>query len=132
MARIVADFTLDAARVKKKPIRDLGRFGTWIARKIETKETRLDIRLPDYSDAVIGTATMPSMKVDIRNGHTNRLDFDSHLSLAAAEPIRAAAREWLDGSIHTIRLDASADVDIKSGIFALGRQHISQSLGFDG
>ena len=129
-ATISADLAMDASRVQRKSVRDLGRLGTWIARKVESKETLVTVRLPEYSDLVVGTAVAPAVVLDIRNGHTTSVAFNSHLTLVEAEPIRAAARQWLDGGLQTIIFDAEANVELKSGLFPLGRQHIAQSLSF--
>lgn len=130
-AKISADLTMDASRVQRKSIRDLGRFGTWIARKVESKETLLTVRLPEYSNMVVGTAVAPAVVLDIRNGHTTSLTFDSHLTLVEAEPIRAAARQWLNGELENIVFNAEAHVELKSGLLPLGRQQIAQSLSFE-
>lgn len=129
-ARIQGDFTMDAAKVKKKPVRDLGRFGTWIAREVESGQSHVDITLPDYGDVVLGTAVIPRMKVDIRNGHTTHVDFLSDLSPGSVDGIRRIAKDWVDGKLGQLRVIGTASLPLKSGLVNLGMQTISQSMTF--
>ncbi|KAI9855177.1 MAG: hypothetical protein M1830_006481, partial [Pleopsidium flavum] len=131
-ARIQGNFMLDAGRVQKKAVRDLGRAGTWIAKAVESRESQVEVYLPEYGDVLLGTATAPSMVVDIRNGHTTHIDFVSDLEPGDVDGIRQIANDWLDGRLGQLRVKGKADVRLKSGIFNLGTQSISESLVFEG
>ncbi|KAL8697040.1 MAG: hypothetical protein Q9201_007342, partial [Fulgogasparrea decipioides] len=129
-ARIQGDFTMDASKVRKKPVRDLGRAATWIAKAVESNPTAVKVYLPEYGDVLLGSADVPPIVVDIRNGHTTHLDFVSDLNAGALDGIRRIANDWLDGRLAQLRVRADADVKIKSGIFSLGAQTLSESLVF--
>lgn len=129
-ARVQGDFTMDAAKVKKKSVRDLGRFGTWIAREVESGESHVKVTLPDYSSLVLGTAVIPPMKVDIRNGHTTHVDFLTDLGPGSVDAIRKIAKDWLDGKLDQLRVIGTASLPLKSGLFKLGTQTISQAMTF--
>lgn len=131
-ARIQGDFKMDASKVHKKPVRDLGRAGTWIARAVESKPTTVEVYLPEYGNVLLGSADVPSITVDIRNGHTTHLDFISELTAGDLDGIRRIANDWLDGSLHQLRVRGNADVSVKSGIFSLGTQTLSQDILFQG
>lgn len=131
-ARIQGNFMLDAAKVHQKPVRDLGRAGTWIAKAVESKESQVKVYLPEYGNVLLGTATVPSMVVDIRNGHTTHIDFVSDLEPGDIDGIRRIANDWLDGRLGQLRVQGKADVHLKSGLFSLGTQRISESLVFEG
>lgn len=131
-ARVQGDFTMDASKVNKKPTRDLGRFGTWIARKVETGESTVEVSLPEYANVILGTATVPSIKVDVRNTHTTHIDFLTDLQPGDVDGIRRIAKDWLDGTLSELRVNGKASVPIKSGLFSFGTQTISQSLLFAG
>ncbi|KAL8748432.1 MAG: hypothetical protein Q9184_007307, partial [Pyrenodesmia sp. 2 TL-2023] len=129
-ARIQGNFRLDASKVHKKSVRDLGRAGTWIARAVESKPTRVDVFLPEYGDVLLGSADVPRIVLDIRNGHTTHLDFVSDLAAGDIDGIRRIADDWLDGRLGQLRVRGNADVSIKSGIFGLGTQSISNEIVF--
>jgi hypothetical protein len=74
-ARVQALFRMDASRVKNKHVRNIGRFGTWIAREVESQESKVEVYLPEYGNILVGTAAVPRVVVDIQNGHTTAIDF---------------------------------------------------------
>lgn len=131
-ARVAGDFTMDASKVGKKSVRDIGRFGTWIARKVETGNADLKVSLPEYGNVVLGTAEIPHLTVDVRNGHTTHVDFLTDLHPGDVDGIRRIATDWLDGRLGQLRVIGVASVPLKSGLFSLGRQTISQTLLFAG
>jgi hypothetical protein len=131
-ARIQANFRMDASRVKNKDVRNIGRFGTWIARAVETKETNVEVYLPELGNILVGTAAIPPITVDIRNGHTTAIDFLSDLQPGDIERMRQVANDWLEGRLGTLRVLGKADVGLKSGLISLGTQSISESLEFEG
>lgn len=130
-ARIQGNFWIDASRVQRKAIRDLGRFGTWIAREAETGESDVEVSLPEYGNVVLGTAQVPGIKVDIRNGHTTHVDVVSDLEPGNKEGIRRIARDWIDGRLGQLRVLGKASIPLKSGLFSFGTQMITQELLLD-
>ncbi|KAF2479863.1 hypothetical protein BDY17DRAFT_256085 [Neohortaea acidophila] len=130
-ARVQGNFYMDAARVQKKSVRDLGRFGTWIAREVESGDSEVEVSLPEYGNVVLGTAVLPSIKVDVRNGHTTHVDFLSDLAPGSKEGIRRIARDWIDGRLGQLRVVGKARVPIKSGVFSLGTQSLTHEVLFD-
>ena len=131
-ARIRADFTLDASRVEKKSVRDLGRAGTWIARAVESKRSKVKVYLPEYDNLLLGTADIPPIVVDIRDRHTTHVDFLTDLAAGDVSGIRKLAIDWIDGRIGQLSVRGFAQVPLKSGIFSLGTQSIIQTLTFSG
>lgn len=131
-ARVQGDFTMDASKVRKKPVRDLGRFGTWVARAVESKPTTVEVYLPEYGNVLLGSAEIPSIVVNIRNGHTTHLDFVSDLTAGDLDGVRRVANDWLEGRLSQLAVRANANVSIKSGIFGFGTQRLSESVVFKG
>ena len=131
-ARIRGDFTLDGSRVEKKSVRDLGRAGTWIARAVESKQSKVEVYLPEYDNLLLGTADIPPIVVDIRDGHTTHVDFLSDLAAGDVSGIRKLAMDWIEGRIGQLSVRGLAEVPLKSGIFSLGTQNIIQTLTFSG
>lgn len=131
-ARIQGDFSLDASRVHKKPVRDLGRFGAWIAKAVESRPSEVRVYLPEYGDVLLGIAEVPVIVVDIRNGHTTHVDFLSDLAAGDVDGIRRIANEWLEGRLGQLRVQGITKVGLKSGLFSFGTQSFSKSLVFEG
>lgn len=131
-ARIQGDFRLDGSRVRRKPVRDLGRAGTWIARAVESKRSKVEVYLPEYGDILLGTADVPPITVEIRDGVTTHVDFLSDLAAGDLDGIRRMANDWLEGRIGRLSVRGVADVSLKSGIFGLGTQSFSETIVFEG
>ncbi|KUJ12106.1 uncharacterized protein LY89DRAFT_786246 [Mollisia scopiformis] len=131
-ARVQANFRMDASRVKNEHVRNIGRFGTWIARSVESQESMVEVYLPEYGNVLVGTAQVPKVVVDIRNGHTTAIDFITDLQPGDIEGIRQVANDWLEGRLDKIRLLGKADVALKTGLISLGSQTIVESLVFEG
>ncbi|RDL37769.1 Uncharacterized protein BP5553_05202 [Venustampulla echinocandica] len=131
-ARIQASFRMDASRVANEHIRNIGRFGTWIAHKVETQEAKVEVYLPEYGNLLIGTATVPRVVVNIRNGETTLIDFIAALEPGNIEGIRQVANDWLEGRLGTLRVLGKTNVGLKTGLIPLGTQTISESLMLEG
>ncbi|THY49571.1 hypothetical protein D6C99_05081 [Aureobasidium pullulans] len=129
-ARIQGDFSMRADNVKDDSVRRFGRFGTWIARKVETGQSSVQVTLPDYKDALLGTAEIPSIVADIRNGHTTHIDFLTELAPGNTDAIRHLAKDYIDGKLQELRVSAEASVPVKSGLINLGRQTVSRAMAF--
>ncbi|KAF2635110.1 hypothetical protein P280DRAFT_462208 [Massarina eburnea CBS 473.64] len=130
--QVEGDFTMDASKVEKQSVRNLGRFGTWIASEVETGPTDVDVYLPEYGNVLVGKARIPGVKVSIRNGHTTHISLFAHVEPGSFEKIRNVANDWMDGRLGQIRLRGKAEVPIKSGLIHLGRQIVEDSLVFQG
>lgn len=131
-ARIQAKFRLDGSRVQNEHVRRIGMATTWIANSIGTEETKVAVSLPEYSDALLGTAIVPPLTINLREGYTTDLDFVAELSPGDVEGIRSIANEWLEGRLDRLRLKGATDLTLKSGIIPLGTHNIVESLVFEG
>jgi hypothetical protein len=129
-ARVQGDFMMDASKVEQKNVRNIGRLATWFAREIKTGESDLEVSLPEYGNVVLGTADVPSIKVNIRNGHKTHIDFLSDLQPGDVDGIRRIAKDWIDGRLGQLRVLGKAKVPLKSGLFSLGEQTILQEITF--
>ena len=129
-ARIQGNFMMDASRVQKKPVRDLGRFGTWIAHEAESGESDVQVSLPEYGNVVLGTAHVPGIKVDVRNGHRTHVDFLSDLEPGSKDGIRGIANDWINGRLGQLRVLGMATVPVKSGLFSFGTQTVRHEVLF--
>lgn len=127
---IEGDFTMDASRVNKQSVRNIGRLGTWFAREAETGPMDADVFLPEYGDVLVGTARVPGVKVNIRNGHTTHISLVAVVEPGSPEGIRSLAHDYIDGRLKQLRLRAKAVVPVRSGLIKLGKQTVERSMVF--
>ncbi|KAH8730146.1 hypothetical protein GQ44DRAFT_673949 [Phaeosphaeriaceae sp. PMI808] len=125
---IEGDFSMDASKVKKQNVRNLGRFATWIGREAETGSFDAHVYLPEYGNVLIGTAKIPSIKVNIRNGYTTHISFVTNVQPGSPDGIRNIANDWIDGRLGQIRIKGKAEVPLKSGLINIGKQIVEQSM----
>ncbi|KIY00958.1 uncharacterized protein Z520_03624 [Fonsecaea multimorphosa CBS 102226] len=131
-ARVQGDFYMDASRVRNKATRDLGKFGTWLAKEVKTGESEVNVYLPEYDNVLLGTVTIPPVRVNIRNRQYNHLDFFADLEPGDLDGVRRVAKDFMDRKLDEITVDAIASVSLQSGLIELGKQTISQTLQFRG
>ncbi|KAJ5570946.1 hypothetical protein N7535_004606 [Penicillium sp. DV-2018c] len=130
-ARIQGDFVMDSGLVKSKSIRGIGRLATWIAREVETGPSDVEVYLPEYGNVLVGTAALPSIKVNIRNGRHNHVDFLADLETGDVRGIHAVAMDWIEGRLGRLNVKAKATIHPKSGLIALGTQVLTDNIIFE-
>lgn len=130
--RIQATFKLDGSRVKDDTARRLGRLATGIVRKLDTEETSVRVHLPNYDNALLGSAVVPPLSINLVDGQTTMLDFVADLSPGDAESLRQIANDWLDGKLQQVKVTGSAALRIKTGILPLGTHDVVESMVFEG
>ena len=132
LARVQGDFKLDSSKVKKRSVRDLGRAATWIAKAVESKESHVEVYLPEYGNLLLGTAEVPSVKVSIRDGVKTHIDIMSDLSAGDIAGVKGIAQDWIRGSVESLSIHGVAQIPLKSGIFSLGTQYLTETMTFAG
>ncbi|KAI1266138.1 hypothetical protein F5Y18DRAFT_382556 [Xylariaceae sp. FL1019] len=130
-ARIQANFRLDGSRVENRDVRNIGRAATWVARQVGSKETQVDVYVPDYKNILLGSAVVPPLVVNLRDGKTTKFDFVADIQPGNVDGMRMIANDWLAGNLERLRLKGQTDLTLKSGIFPLGTHAISESLVFE-
>jgi hypothetical protein len=126
--RIQASVRLDSSRVAQDPVRNLGRFFTYIAAEVETGESDVEVSLPEYGNVVLGTAQVPPIKMSIRDGQWKFVDILVDVKPGQVDGLRSIAKDWIDGRLGRLRVLAKAQVPLKSGLISIGRQDIRQEL----
>ncbi|OTB05416.1 hypothetical protein M426DRAFT_56928 [Hypoxylon sp. CI-4A] len=129
--RIQAAFHLDGSRVDNDHVRRVGRATTWVAYQLESEQTKVDVRLPEYDNLLLGSAVIPPLVVNLRDGDVTKFDFIADITPGDVEVLRIISKQWLDGKLDQLRLNGEADVSVKSGIFPLGTHFVSESLVFE-
>lgn len=131
-ARIQANFRVDGSRVKDVNSRRIGNFIASIMRKIESDHTTVAVHMPGYENALIGSADVPPLTVNIMNGHSTDLDFVTDLQPGDAETLTRLANDWLVGKLSEVKLTGSTAIRLKSGVFPLGTHDLVESLVVEG
>ncbi|PYI06637.1 hypothetical protein BO78DRAFT_343224 [Aspergillus sclerotiicarbonarius CBS 121057] len=129
-ARVQGELVLDARRIEKWPVRNIGRFVTWIGREVETGQSEVEVMLPEYGNVLVGTASLPAIRVNVQSGHVNHVDFLAELVPGELQGIRSVALDWLDGRLKHLTVTGRTIVDLKSGLLTLGQQLFSDSMTF--
>jgi hypothetical protein len=128
-ARIRGSFGMRSANVESGHVRNLGVLGTWITRQVETGEANVEVRLPDYENALLGNAVVPPIKVSIVDGQTTDFDFETELiPPGSIEALRALADDWLFNKLRHLRVAGAAKVKLRSGILRLPSTMIQQTI----
>ncbi|OTA65265.1 hypothetical protein K449DRAFT_327051 [Hypoxylon sp. EC38] len=130
-ARIQAKFHLDGSRVPNDHVRRVGRATTWVAYQLESTETKVEVRLPEYDNVLLGSAIIPPLVVNLRDGDLTTFDFVTEIMPGELDGIRTIANDWLEGRLEKLRLNGVADISLKSGIFPLGTHTVSETLLFE-
>jgi len=132
-ARVKVAFSLQSHKVRSSNVRNLGVLGTWIARQVESGESRVDVHLPDYGDAILGTAVVPPLKVSIVDGRETDLDFYTDLIPPKdIAPLRILFDDWVKGSLDHIQVAGDIEIALRSGIIRLPTQNIVQTINLNG
>jgi hypothetical protein len=130
--RIQGEFSLDGSRVGGALVRNTGRLATWVAREVETSEAQVDVYLPEYDHVLLGCVSLPAVKVIIREGQSNYIDILADFQSGDVDGIRQVADKWMSGRLNQLRVQGTANVDIRSGILKLGNQMITANRVLNG
>ncbi|KAI0850172.1 hypothetical protein F5Y00DRAFT_233802 [Daldinia vernicosa] len=130
-ARIQANFHLDGSRVSSNHVRRVGRAVTWVAAQLESEQTKVDVRIPKYDNVLLGSAIVPPLLINLRDGDVTQFDIVADILPGDPEGIRIIANEWFEGRLDELRLNGQADLSLKSGIVPLGTHAISESIVFE-
>ncbi|KAK4141274.1 RAVE protein 1 C terminal-domain-containing protein [Dichotomopilus funicola] len=131
-ARVQLNFRVEAQRVENEHVRWIGKTVSWIVREMGTGKTKINFHLPDYKNALLGSAVVPPTSASIVDGENTPVDFVAELAAGEAEGIRRIANQWLEGKLKNVQIRGEADVQFNAGIIPLGTHFIENSLTFEG
>lgn len=131
-ARVKASVHVDASRVGNRFIRNFGRFGTTIVKKISTEKGQLHVFLVDYGRSLLGNASVPPMVIDVRNGHSNDYDFVSDVEPVSLESAQEVVKDYLDGNLDSLRVMGTTRLKLRLGILPLGKKWFKETMKFEG
>ncbi|KAF8474984.1 hypothetical protein BDZ91DRAFT_650294 [Kalaharituber pfeilii] len=131
-ARVKANVSVDSSRVENKLVRRFGQLGTALARKVTTERGKIYLFLPDYDQALLANASVPKMILDVRDGHTNSLDFVSHVDPVSLESAKKLVDDYITGELQSLQVMGKARLDMHSGIVHFGQQLLTETITIEG
>lgn len=129
---VQAKINVDARRVKSWGVRTLGKIGTYVVGHVTVKEFDVRARLPDYDNAVVGTARVPGMTIDIRNGHTTSLNFVTDTQPGSVDTIRLLANDYLSGDLSSIKVMGEVDLRIRKWFLSVNPGRMTREIVLEG
>ncbi|KAF4582046.1 pre-rRNA processing protein [Ophiocordyceps camponoti-floridani] len=127
-ARIQANFHLDSSRVSDHGARRIGRFVTGAVRRLEADVSPVALRLPGFDGALLGTAIVPGLSIDLVEGHNNRLDFVTDVNPGDSDVVRRIVNQWLAGELKQLKITGATELRLNSGILPLGTHQVAESV----
>lgn len=112
-ARVQADFYLDAERCTNSAMRNVGRFGMYIAHYLESEPTEVKVYLPEYENMHVGTAKIPKVKASVRNGEVTRLDFVADVKPGKITNLQQITEDFVKGRMGELTIKGMAKVPIR-------------------
>ncbi|KYK55733.1 hypothetical protein DCS_07697 [Drechmeria coniospora] len=129
--RVQAHFRLDGSRVADENAQRIGRIATSIIRRFGAGETKLDVRLPQYGNNLLGTAVVPPLSVDLVDGHNNELDFVTDVVPGNPDTVRNVVNDWLKGNLNQLKVSGRATLSLSAGFIPLGTHDVLESMVFE-
>jgi hypothetical protein len=116
--RVQANVSIDTSRVSNSVIRTLGQIGAKILRRVTVNALDVRVYLLDYNGTLLGSAAIPDLTIDIRNGRFTDLDFVSSVEPGSLEGIRSLAYDYMAGSLTSVTLLGEIYPTLKSGLLS--------------
>lgn len=122
------DIAVDAKRVRKGFTRTVGRVATWIFGKVKSGHGDVEVLVPEFGDMVLGTAKVPPMVVNIRNGHTTAVAFKSEVKPGPASDLKMLADDWIKGRLGNLNVKGKIAVPLTVGLIPVGETRLSRTF----
>lgn len=128
VVRIEGSLTLNASRVSRTSVRNLGRLATWIAKEVEIGQSEVQFYLPAYENALAGTFRLPSVKIDVQDSHQNDIRLHAEVMPGPYEVLRDVTSDWIEGRAEVLKIFGEAEISVKSGLLNFGKRDIKRLL----
>ena len=120
------DISVDAKRVRKSSTRNIGRTATWIVGKVRSGHGNVEVLIPELGDMVLGTAKVPPMIINIRNGHTTAVAFKSEVRPGPVGDLKTIADDWIKGRLGSLNVEGKIAVPLTVGFIPVGERRLSK------
>ncbi|KAJ3482380.1 hypothetical protein NLG97_g7585 [Lecanicillium saksenae] len=127
-ARVQGNFRMDATRVEDVTARRIGRIAMSIMRTVGAEQTHIKLYVPGYGDAMVGSAIVPPLYLNLVDGQNTFIDVVADLKLGDNGSIKKIVNDWLTGKISELEVKTATALQLKSGIIPLGTHDIVESM----
>ncbi|KAJ6785770.1 hypothetical protein PWT90_06615 [Aphanocladium album] len=127
-ARVQGNFRMDATRVEDDTARRIGRIAMSIMRTVGAEQTHIKLYVPGYGDAMVGSAIVPPLDLNLVDGHNTFIDVVADLKLGDNASIKKIVNDWLTGKISELEVKTATALQLKSGMIPLGTHDIVESM----
>lgn len=131
-ARVQGNFRMDATRVEDPTARRIGRIAMSIMRTVGAEQTHVKLFVPNYDNAMVGSATVPPLTLNLVDGQITLIDVVADLSLGDNASIKKIVNDWLTGKISELEVKTATALQLKSGFIPLGTHDVVESLVLEG
>ncbi|OAA76197.1 hypothetical protein LEL_05881 [Akanthomyces lecanii RCEF 1005] len=127
-ARVQGNFRMDASRVEDATARRIGRIAMSIMRTVGAEQTHIKLYVPGYGDAMVGSAMVPPLNLNLVDGQNTFIDVVADMKLGDNASIRKIVNDWLTGKISELEVRSATALQLKSGIIPLGTHDIVETM----
>ncbi|ATY62084.1 hypothetical protein A9K55_009065 [Cordyceps militaris] len=131
-ARVQGNFRMDAARVEDPMARRIGRIAMSIMRTVDAEQTHIKLYVPGYGDAMVGSAVVPSLSLNLVDGKNTFIDIVTDMKLGDNGSIKKIVNDWLTGKISELEVKTATALQLKSGFIPLGTHDVIESMVLEG
>lgn len=131
-ARVQGNFRMDATRVEDDTARRIGRIAMSIMRTVGAEQTHIKLYVPGYDNAMVGSAIVPPLDLNLVDGQNTFIDVVTDLKLGDNASIKKIVNDWLTGKISELEVKTATVLQLKSGIIPLGTHDIVESMVLEG
>lgn len=131
-ARIQGNFRMDAARVEDDTARRIGRIAMSIMRTVGAESTHVKLYVPNYDNAMVGSAIVPPLDLNLVDGQNTFIDVVADLKLGDNASIKKIVNDWLTGKISELEVTTATALQLKSGFIPLGTHDVVESMVLEG
>lgn len=131
-ARVQGNFRMDASRVEDNTARRIGRIAMSIMRTVGAEQTHIQIFVPGYGDAMVGSAVVPSLDLNLVDGQNTFIDVVADMKLGDNASIKKIVNDWLTGKISELEVRSATALQLKSGFIPLGTHDIVETMVLEG
>ncbi|TQV91477.1 pre-rRNA processing protein [Cordyceps javanica] len=127
-ARVQGNFRMDPARVEDDTARRIGRIAMRIMRTVAAEQTHIKLYVPGYGDAMVGSAVVPPLDLNLVDGQNTFIDVVTDMKLGDNASIKKIVNDWLTGKISELEVKTATALQLKSGFIPLGTHDIVESM----
>ncbi|OAA71185.1 hypothetical protein ISF_01736 [Cordyceps fumosorosea ARSEF 2679] len=127
-ARVQGNFRMEPARVEDPTARRIGRIAMRVMRSVAAEQTHIKLYVPGYGDAMVGSAVVPPIDLNLIDGQNTFIDVVTDMKLGDNASIKKIVNDWLTGKISELEVKTATALQLKSGFIPLGTHDVVESM----